>query len=129
MSKPKYIPGDWVMYKGEIAQVEGVSLVAFNEKYEYIVRFEDRHTRRVCEFEIDGFYITPAILEKNEWKFIDIIPYPAYAKGVLSEYCLFLAKDAWNFKYNGRILSENMKFIHELQHILFGLGIDNEMEV
>lgn len=130
MNEPKYIPGDWVRIKENIVQVEGAVLVGFNNSYEYIVRFEYGNHMRMCEFELDSIFLTSSILEKNGWKKIDIMPFPSYAKGKTLEYGLFYPKGkGWMLKYEGRVIRTGIENVHDLQHLLFGLGLNNEMEV
>lgn len=85
--------------------------------------------------------ITPEILEKNGWSreggvfgvspdFKKIIDDPARKKGYIT--CLsvypFFDKDGFSFFYNNQKLAI-IHYIHELQHILYGLKINSEMEV
>ena len=73
--------------------------------------------------------LSSEILEKNGWKPNDMMPYPTYSKGKTSEYVLTFDKDNWRFKYDGRFLPVEIKYIHQLQHLLFGLGFNSEMKV
>ena len=80
--------------------------------------------------------ITTEILDKNGWEFMshqvdfggflfdiyskrDILPYLYYyyaTKDFLVSIC-------------GEVVLHNMKYVHEFQHLLFGMGINHEMEV
>ena len=71
--------------------------------------------------------LTPEILEKNGWKSIN----GKYALKIKNANYVVL-----EFTENGiyTYINENtmlftIKYIHELQHLLFGLGIKHEMEV
>lgn len=91
--------------------------------------------------EIKPVRITPEFLEKNLWSredgvfgvspdFKKIIDDPARKKGYitcLSVYPLF-DNDGFSFFYNNQKLAI-IHYIHELQHILYGLKINSEMEV
>ena len=125
MNKVEYIPGDLVKlkYQGRVVSVVECSILSD------VIYTTDDKAPVVPNKNIEGVLLTPEILEKNGWKGIDIMPYPAYAKGKLSEYSLFLDRDVWRFKYDGRILPVEIKFIHQLQHLLFGLGLNSEMKI
>ncbi len=91
--------------------------------------------------EIKPVRITPEFLEKNLWSredgvfgvspdFKKIIDDPARKKGYIT--CLsvypFFDNDGFSFFYNNQKLAI-IHYIHELQHILYGLKINSEMEV
>lgn len=85
--------------------------------------------------------LTPEILEKNGYSreagvfgvspdFKKIISDPARKKGYIT--CLsvypFFDNDGFSFFYNNQKLAI-IHYVHELQHILYGLKINSEMEV
>lgn len=129
MNKVKYIPGDLVKLKYQGRVVSVVESTINCSILSDVIYTTDDKAPVVPNKNIKGGLLTPEILEKNDWKGIDIMPYPAYAKGKLSEYSLFLDRDVWRFKYDGRILPVEIKFIHQLQHLLFGLGLNSEMKI
>ena len=80
--------------------------------------------------------LTTEILEKNGWEFMghqvdfggflldiyskrDILPYLYY----------YYATKDFSVSICGEIAFPDMKYVHELQHLLFGLGLKSEMEV
>ena len=80
--------------------------------------------------------LTTEILEKNGWEFMghqvdfggflfdiyskrDILPYLYY----------YYATKDFSVSICGEIALPDMKYVHELQHLLFGLGLKSEMEV
>ncbi len=75
--------------------------------------------------------LTPEILEKNEWKKskINDCAYFYYKDGLFLTYT---SKDGkfWfdDFDYSSGICVE-LPYVHSLQHLFFGMGIKNEMEV
>lgn len=86
--------------------------------------------------EIRQVMITPEILEKNGWDFTgyntdfngsllnicskrDILPYLYY----------YYATKGFSVSICGKIVLPNIKYVHELQHLLFGLELNSEMEV
>lgn len=112
MKTNKYIPGDWVKYRGnnspryvQIWQVKENFL--FLESGYGIVDFS----------EVEPIPLTPEILEKNGWEKDD----RGYYKS-----CIFLNKDGfggWAVGF-GEEYIRTIIFVHQLQHLLFGLGID-----
>ena len=124
----KYIIGDIVMYKNRIHTIID-TLELNNYELSYI-----RH--QVNQLELSGVPVTPEILEKNGWDFTgyntdfngsllnicskrDILPYLYY----------YYATKSFSVSICGKIVLPNIKYVHELQHLLFGLGLKSEMEV
>lgn len=89
--------------------------------------------------DIEGIPLTPEILEKNDFKTID--PKRGYTQSmgdtsrVLKRYISIERKSrdwAVFLKYESfydYVLIRHIQCIHELQYLLFGLGINHEMEV
>lgn len=141
MKETKYIPGDLVMFKNPFEPSDTcVGIVKFlgnisdlillcpytNLNLEYFIKVEN----------IQGIPITPEILEKNGWKrtqiFIDDdgLEFHTY---IDDERCLDLQyypqyKKFAAFICKQEVLSD-IEYVHQLQHLLFGLGINHEMEV
>ena len=113
----EYIKGDIVMYDNKIHTIMD-ALGVNNYELSYI-------SHPVNQLELSGVPLTYEILEKNGWEHKDdvyfkeyphrklvIMDYNAY---IINEYCsMFLCK---------------VKYVHKLQHLLFGLGLKSEMEV
>lgn len=112
--KQKYIIGDVVMYNNKIMVIkeprDGIhfDLSCLEEKIVYCyVGVED----------IKPMPLTSEILEKNGWEKDD----RGYYKS-----CIFLNKDGfggWAVGF-GEEYIRTIIFVHQLQHLLFGLGID-----
>ena len=134
----KYIVGDVVMYDNKIMVIKEprdgshFDLSCHKEGLVYCLVDID---------EIKPVRITPEFLEKNLWSredgvfgvspdFKKIIDDPARKKGYIT--CLsvypFFDNDGFSFFYNNQKLAI-IHYIHELQHILYGLKINSEMEV
>lgn len=120
----KYIVGDIVMYKNRIHTIID-TLRLNNYELSYV-----RHS--VNQAELSGVPLTPEILEKNRWKHKKefgeywFVPrnedYELLALDkVGEEWTIYIEENSSNF--------ENIKFAHQLQHLLFGLGLNSEMEV
>lgn len=134
----KYIVGDLVKVwldleiKYQVAEVVG-----YNPTYQkYILTNwyieETRGCISVAEDRIIPIPLTPEILEKNGWKHKKefgeywFVPrnedYELLALDkVGEEWAIYIEENSSNF--------ENIKFVHQLQHLLFGLGLNSEMEV
>lgn len=119
----KYIVNDIVMYKNRIHTIID-TLGLNNYELSYI-----RHP--VNQAELSGIPLTHEILEKNGWKKTKVndCDYYYYKENLFLSYTLndntFCFCD---FDY-GWGLRVEIPYIHSLQHILFGLGLNSEMEV
>ena len=88
--------------------------------------------------------LTPAILEKNGWQ------KKVMSRGVKNSHCVYTKPDIEEYGYFPIYIEKGIwkefdvypftdnhvckqiafiKYIHELQHLLFGLGVKHEMEV
>ena len=124
----EYIKGDIVMYDNRIHTIMD-TLELNNYELSYI-----RH--QVNQLELSGVPITPEILEKNGW---DFTGYNTNFNGTLLNICskrdilpylyYYYATKGFSVSICGKIVLPNIKYVHELQHLLFGLGLNSEMEV
>ena len=115
----EYIIGDIVTYDNKIMVIkeprDGIHFDLFSPKEKLVYCFVDVN-------EIKPIKLTNAILEKNGWEKDD----RGYCKS-----CIFLNKDdfgGWAVGI-GEEFIRTIIFVHELQHLFFGLGINHEMEV
>lgn len=141
MKETKYIPGDLVMFKNSFEPSDTcVGIVKFlgnisdiillcpytNLNLEYFIKVEN----------VQGIPITPEILEKNGWKrtqiFIDDdgLEFHTY---IDDERCLDLQyypqyKKFAAFICKQEVLSD-IEYVHQLQHLLFGLGLPMDLKV
>ena len=121
----EYIKGDIVMYNNKIHTITDI-LGVNNYELSYI-----EHPVHQL-----GVPITPEILEKNGW---DFIGYNMDFNGNLLNICskhdilpnlyYYYATKSFSVSIRGKIVLPNIKYIHELQHFLFGFGINHKMEV
>ena len=80
--------------------------------------------------------LTPEILEKNGWDFTGYqMDFDGFLLNIYSKrdilpylYYYYATKDFSVFICGEEVLLD-MKYVHQLQHLLFGLGINHEMEV
>lgn len=124
----EYIKGDIVMYDNKIHTIMD-TLELNNYELSYI-------EHPVHQLELSGVPITLEILEKNGWDFTgynmdfngyllnicskcDILPYIYY----------YYATEDFSVSICGEVVLPNMKYVHQLQHLLFGLGLNSRMKV
>ena len=128
----EYIKGDIVMYDNEIYIIMD-TLGVNNYELSYI-------EHPVHQLELSGVPITPEILEKNGWKFLkhhernsyDDVSWDSYHKPAETNISLIFYQEEeafFPFLYAQEISEKPIRYIHQLQHLLFGLGLNSEMEV
>lgn len=120
---PKYIPGDIVYnHKKEIIRITSSYLKGTKLFY-----YRDGDYGWIREDAIAPIPLTPEILEKNEWKSIN----GKYALKIKNANYVVLefTEDGIYAYINEKTMLFTIKYIHELQHLLFGFGINHEMEV
>lgn len=125
----KYIVGDLVIYTSLLK--EPVAEICEVRETSYLIRFMNGNFAKVTSKEIKPIPLTKEILEKNGWKKskINDCAYFYYKDGLFLTYT---SKDDkfWfdDFDYSSCICVE-LPYVHSLQHLLFGLGLNSEMEV
>lgn len=125
--KKKYIVGDLVRYtslcKEPVAEICEVCETS------YLIRFMNGHFARVTNEEIKPLPLTTKILEKNGWKKDSkwyylktrrAYLYTIQDAGQSDEFLICACTDKHNLT--------SVSFVHQLQHLLFGLGLNSEME-
>ena len=126
--KQKYIVGDVVMYDNKIMVIkeprDGSHFDLSCPKEGLVYCF-------VGVEDINPVVLTPEILDKNGWNKskINDCAYFYYKDGLFLTYT---SKDDkfWfdDFDYSSSICVD-LHYVHSLHHLLFGLGINSEMEV
>lgn len=156
MEEVKYIPGDLVMTNGvplgtakdvvyRVTSSDPSKTLELDDRtvLKGVVRLENIEGAELgdkgylfgdcCAWvkDIVPINLVPAILEKNEWKKskINDCAYFYYKDGLFLTYT---SKDGkfWfdDFDYSSSICVD-LPYVHSLQHLFFGMGIKNEMEV
>lgn len=150
MNKLEYIPGDLVMTNGvPIGTAKDVVYRVTLSDPSKTLKLDDGTVLKgvVCLENIEGTEIgdkgylsgdscawvkdivpiplTPEILKKNEWEY-DGATW-IFKKGNISIFILLDDKTYAAYLLGVRVLE--FHFVHQLQHLLFGLGINHEMEV
>ena len=120
----EYIKGDIVMYDNKIHTIMD-TLGVNNYELSYV-------EHPVHQLELSGVPITPEILEKNGWEKDEEASFKTqlyYRKKSISKFIvIIIRKDTLRIVYNNECLNI-IQYIHQLQHLLFGLGLNSEMEV
>lgn len=132
----KYIPGDLVYIHGSLR------IISNCDGYYATYYDENESLQEVNVNVIEGIPITPEILEKNGWvkeeKDGSVFSLSeAFMGGDEDDednYTCFQLyyqnkKDGWVIDMRGEPLKFEVHYVHELQHLLFGFGINHEMEV
>lgn len=119
----EYIKGDIVMYDNKIHTVMD-TLGVNNYELSYI-------EHPVNQLELSGVPITPEILKKNEWrKTKESFKTQSYYKRNFGVNVMTIITINGYFRVVYNITHiRYIQYIHELQHLLFGLGLNSEMEV
>ena len=136
MDKLEYIPGDLVsVYVGVKKYiVEVIGTENENEVLLYQIKFPNGEIQYADKDNIVPIPITPEILEKNGWKKEMYHDWRHYVP--LERTLLYLVKGV---DIDGALFTvcvgldmsniASISFVHQLQHLLFGLGLNSEMEV
>ena len=141
MNKLEYIPGDLVMVKESALQFAKDKIFkvisSLSVGFLKVVMLNDSSTTySISNNAIRPIPLTTEIIEKNGWEFMghkvdfggflfdiyskrDILPYLYY----------YYATKDFSVSICGEVALPNMKYVHELQHLLFGLGLNHKMEV
>ena len=132
----KYIKGDIVMYDNRIHTIMD-TLELNNYELSYI-RYQ------VNQLELSGVPLTTEILEKKGWK------EEVMSRGVKNSHLVYTKPDIEEYGYFPIYIEKGIgdefdvypftdnnvckpiayiKYVHQLQHLLFTLGVNSEMEV
>lgn len=131
-NKLEYIPGDLVMVKESALQFAKDKIFkvisSLSGGFVKVVMLNDSSTTySISNNAIRPIPLTPEILEKNGWKSIN----GKYALKIKNANYVVLefTEDGIYTYINENTMLFTIKYIHELQHLLFGLGLNSEMEV
>lgn len=133
---PKYIPGDIVYnHKKEIIRITSSYLKGTKLFY-----YRDGDYGWIREEAIKPIPLIPEILEKNGWKLhkhhernsYDDVSWSSYHKPAETNISLIFYQEEkafFPFLYAQEISETPIRYIHQLQRLLFGLELNSEMEV
>ena len=113
---------------GDIVYIHGsVRVISSCDGYYATYYDEDETLQEVNVNLIEGIPLTSDILEKNVWKKPD--GFDSYWLGKIG---LLQDGEVWNSAIGNTkmaIILGDIRYVHQLQHLLFGLNINHEMEV
>lgn len=122
MDKLEYISGDLVYIHGSLR------IISNCDGYYATYYDENESLQEVNVNVIEGIPIIPEILEKNGWKLSHGFYWSPNEEGAgvgLTSQTGFV----WEAYIGRRLLRSNINNVSDLQHLLFGLGLNSEMEV
>lgn len=134
MKKLKYISGDLVKVWLDLdIGYQVAEVVYYNPTYQkYILTNwyieETRGVISVAEDRIMPIPLTPAFLKKNVWKKFKR-PYSSDYRYRRKGYPTLNIRSEKEVYFHWGDHDKSITTVHQLQHILFGLGINHEMEV
>lgn len=128
MDKLEYIPGDLVKFA-----TNTYTIVNFEENFLYnkicyaLISTNSTKTAFVADRDILPIPLTPEILEKNAWKPIN----GKYALKFKNANYLVLefTEDGIYTYINENTMLFTIKYVHELQHLLYALHIDSNLKI
>ena len=122
MNKLEYIR----FLNGDIVYIHGiVRVISSCDGYYATYYDEDETLQEVNVNVIEGIPLTTAILEKNGWEHKDDVYFKDYPQRKLVIY----DDKAYIINESCSLFLCKVEFVHQLQHLLFGLGLNSEMEV
>ena len=129
--KQKYIIGDLVKYK--VGGLEFIAEITNTSKYGYCFKgVSDDISGTLCKEFAKDIPLTPEILQKNGWEPTKESLGHSFKNKKYTRFALWSINDKWNFTIDGVMVCNTLSclcYVHELQHLLFGLGLNSEMEV
>ena len=134
MDKLEYVPGDLVKFATNTYTIVNFEENFLHNKICYaMISTNSTKTAFVADRDILPIPITPEILEKNGWK-----------KKMYCDWCHYLPIEG-NILYLSKGIGidgafsvdvgqdmsyiASISFVHQLQHLFFGLGLKSEMKV
>ena len=126
MDKLEYIPGDLVKFATNTYTIVNFEENFLHNKICYaLISTNSTKTAFVADRDILPIPLTAEILEKNGWKKL----YEKFFEKNVNNIRLTIEFSEYIFVAINRIFMKEIHYVHELQHLLFGLGINSEMEV
>lgn len=120
----EYIKGDIVMYDNKIHTIMD-TLGVNNYELSYV-------EHPVHQLELSGVPVTPEILEKNGWEKDEEASFKTqlyYEKKFGVKTIFVIIKEENSIVVYDNASKIIIQYVHELQHLFFGLKLDHEMVV
>lgn len=129
----RVVKDDYIIHKGTICKVIGLNttdLSAFggHKPVVSLLAIDTENIRSMSCENIEGIPLTKEILSKNGWELSHGFYWSPNEEGVgvgLSSQTGYV----WEANIGRHLLRSNINNVSDLQHLLFGLGINHEMEV
>lgn len=138
MNKLKYIPGDLIKSDRIPNSIWKIEEVLQDKYWEALYRCVDARNDIYCtnlyKHRIVPIPITPEILEKNGW-YKEPSENVTWYKYRTDKSYLYICKDSFNNKdwlvcvALDKHYVANINYVHQLQHLLFGLGLSMDLKV
>ena len=126
-----YIPGDLVTWLGRKIRIDGVIVDPDTKQIDYY-EIADTGSESVFKGEdLKPIKLTRTILKKNGWKKTkESFKTQSYYKKNFGVNVMTIIATNEDFEalYNTTHI-RYIQYVHELQHLLFGLGLNSDMEV
>ena len=131
MKKLEYILGDFTTWLGRKVRIDGVIVDPNTKQIDYY-EIADTGSKSVFQGEnLKPIKLTRTILKKNGWKKTkESFKTQSYYKknfGV-NIITIIATNEDFSVLYNTTHI-RYIQYVHELQHLLFGLGLNSEIEV
>lgn len=117
--------GDWVLVDGKPVMLDELpcdtmtfynSETGFCKDYDY--------------YDLKPITLTKEILEKNGWIYSQPYNDWTYSIGDVKEFCIYEGGRGFIIKQSNSITDlHTIAWVHELQHILWALGVDDNMTI
>ena len=131
MKKLEYISGDFTTWLGRKVRIDGVIVDPNTKQIDYY-EIADTGSKSVFQGEdLKPIKLTRTILKKNGWKKTkESFKTQSYYKKNFGVNTITIIATNEDFRalYNTTYI-KYIQYVHELQHLLFGLGLNSEMEV
>ena len=136
MEQIKYIPGDLVSVYVGVGKyiVKVIGIKTENEVLLYQIKFPNGEIQYADKDNIVPIPLTPEILEKNGWRELKSKRY-TWWKTRLDGFYYFIKPNKdypsiWELcRGNTRRRFKKIKYVHQLQHFLFGLDLNSDMNL
>ena len=130
MDKLEYIPGDLVMVKKSALQFTKDKIFkvisSLSGGFIKVVMLNDSSTTySISNNAIRLIPLTPEILEKNGWEHKDDVYFKEYPYRKL----VVMDGNAYIINESCLLFLRKVEYVHQLQHLLFGLGLNHKMDV
>lgn len=146
MEQNRYIPGDWVKHRGKLAKVletykTNYFVKVCHHDYNPEIEYDDAYfSVEARPQDIEPILLTFEILKKIGWElrehhkkeyYEDVEWYEFLNRPVTYISLRFYPEEeAFSpFLYREEISEKPIQYVHQLQHLLFGLGLDSDMEI